>query len=146
MIYTIINPLIDMGRLLPMCAAHSTEIYGVEGNFDANHLYAIINAGMARVFTAQIKNGQYAGYAIFIMSRDLFQAHIKQAECIAVYIKPEYRNLTTINKLMRFAENTLAHKDSVSRIISTTSNKRGLENLYKRLGYSVSNIQVTKEL
>ena len=146
MIYTIINPLIDMGRLLPMCAAHSSEIYGADGNFDVNHLYAIINAGMTRVFAAQTENGLYAGYAMFILSRDLFKAHIKQAECIALYMKPEYRNLTSANKLMRFAENTLAHKDKVSRIISTTSNSRGLQGFYKRLGYTVSNVQVVKEL
>ena len=146
MIYVMINPLLDMGRLLPMMAAHSEEIYGADGNFDANHLYAIINAGMARVYAVQTDEGAYAGYTIFILSRDIFQAHIKQAECIALYMKPEYRNLTSANKLMRFAENTLAHKDKVSRIISTTSNSKGLQSFYKRLGYTVSNVQVVKEL
>lgn len=143
--YGPLNPRIELGFILHLISDHAKEMYGDDSNLDANHLYTMANVGMVRVFIAKDGN-KIIGYNIFLLGRDLFKAHITQAECIALYVKPEYRNLVIANKLMRQAENTLRIKDNTCRIVSTTSIKPGLEAFYKRLGYIVTNVQVTKEL
>lgn len=146
LVYTILNPHIDAGRLLPMFAAHSEEMYGDQGNFDICHLQAMANADLVRIFAVQNCSGQYIGYAMFLLNRDIFKAHKRQAECIAFYVRPEYRNLVIASKLMRHAENALAYLDKVVKVVTTTSNNKSLQAFYERLGYSVTNVQVTKEL
>ena len=145
MMYDILNTAFDTGRILHLVSAHAKEMYGEEGNPDLNHFFTIANAGLARVYIARDEN-QIVGYAMFLLHRDLFKAHVRQAECVAVYVMPEYRGTFIAKRLLQFAENMLAEKDGATRLISTTSKDPRLQAFYKRLGYSVSNVQVTKEL
>lgn len=143
--YDILNTAFDTGRILHLVSAHASEMYGEESNLDLNHFFTIANAGLARVYIARDEKS-IIGYAMFLLHRDLFKAHIRQAECVALYIKPEYRGAFTAKRLLQFAEKMLAEKDGAMRIISTTSNDLKLQAFYRRLGYNVSNTQVTKEL
>lgn len=145
MMYDILNTAFDTGRILHLVSAHAKEMYGEEGNPDLNHFFTIANAGLARVYIARDEN-QIVGYAMFLLHRDLFKAHVRQAECVAVYVMPEYRGTFIAKRLLQFAENMLAEKDGATRLISTTSKDTRLQAFYERLGYSVSNVQVTKEL
>lgn len=145
MMYDILNTAFDTGRILHLVSAHASEMYGEDSNLDLNHFFTIANAGLARVYIARDEKN-IIGYAMFLLHRDLFKAHIRQAECVAFYIKPEYRGTFTAKRLLQFAEKMLAEKDGAMRIISTTSNDLKLQAFYRRLGYNVSNTQVTKEL
>lgn len=145
MMYDILNAAIDAGTILPLVSAHAEEMYGAESNPDLNHFFTLINAGVARVFVAK-ENGRAIGYAAFVLHRDLFKAHVKQAECVAIYISPQYRGTCAAKRLFLFSEKMMVGHDDISRIISTTSNNPKLQAFYARLGFKVSNIQVTKEL
>lgn len=145
MMYDILNTAFDTGRILHLVSAHAKEMYGEEGNPDLNHFFTIANAGLARVYIARDEN-QIVGYAMFLLHRDLFKAHVRQAECVAVYVMPEYRGTFIAKRLLQFAEKMLVEKDGATRLISTTSKDHRLQAFYERLGYKVSNVQVTKEL
>ena len=145
MMYDILNTAFDTGRILHLVSAHAKEMYGEEGNLDLNHFFTIANAGLARVYVARDEK-VIVGYATFLLHRDLFKAHVRQAECVAVYVMPGYRGTFIAKRLLQFAEKMLAEKDGATRLISTTSKDPRLQAFYERLGYCVSNVQVTKEL
>lgn len=145
MMYDILNTAIDTGRILHLVSAHAKEMYGDDSNLDLNHFFTIANAGLARVYVARDETG-IVGYTMFLLHRDLFKAHVKQAECVAVYVEPRYRGTFMAKRLFQFAEKMLTEKDGAMRLISTTSKDPRLQAFYERLGYCVSNVQVTKEL
>lgn len=145
MMYDILNTVFDAGRIMHLVSAHAREMYGEDSNLDLNHFFTLANAGLARIFVAR-DDSKIIGYTLFILHRDIFKAHVRQAECIALYVIPEYRGTFTAKRLLQFSEKMLAEKDGAMRIISTTSKDTRLQAFYSRLGYSVSNVQVTKEL
>ena len=75
MMYDILNTAIDTGRILHLVSAHASEMYGEEGNLDLNHFFTIANAGLARVYVARDEK-VIVGYAMFLLHRDLFMAHV----------------------------------------------------------------------
>lgn len=145
MTYTILNPHVELGALLQIAAEHAEEMYPGKHNFDINQLCALVAAGLVRIFVARDETG-ICGYCMYIINRDLFLAHLKQAECVAIYIRPEKRGYAPVSRLMRLAETWLKEKDQVQKITSTTSNNERMQNFYARLGYTVVNTQIAKEL
>ena len=116
MMYDILNTAIDTGRILHLVSAHASEMYGEEGNLDLNHFFTIANAGLARVYVVRDEK-VIVGYAMFLLHRDLFMAHVRQAECVAVYVIPKYRGTFIAKHLLQFAEKMLTEKDSATRTI-----------------------------
>lgn len=144
-VYDILVPQTHVGTILPLMCAHAQEIYGQEANLDVGHVAIMINAGFTRFFIARDDTG-IIGYTFYALNRDIFKAHLLQAECIAVYVKPERRNLVIARKLIKFSEIHLANQDRVNKVVASTNNKSGLEAFYKRMGYEVANKHVMKEL
>lgn len=140
-----LNLLVDAGRLLPIISEHGQLMYGEESNIDLHHMNAIIMGNAARCFILE-KQGKIIGYTFYLLSRDLFLAHKKQAECIAIYIKKEFRSYALVSKLMRTSETALKDLDSTERIIVTAGPAQELRKLYERGGYNVVNTQMAKEL
>ena len=143
--YERLNHCVDMGRLLGIVAEHTSELHGPDSNFDVQHMLTILNAGMGRVFV--VRDGdEIVGYSVYVVSRDLFYAHIRQAECVAIFVRKVRRGTILAKRLAMFGENYLRDKDQVTRVIATTSNDKRFEAFYTRMGYEVVNVQVAKEL
>lgn len=146
MIYRPLNLLVEAGKLQHLISAHSKEIFGdTDTNLDLNHAYALINAGIARAYVS-VYQDKIIGYTFYVLSRDFFNADTLRAECLAIYVKPEFRGTSIAKKLMAFAENALATVDKVTELVITTGNQKKFEKFYGRMGYSIKNVQMTKGL
>lgn len=143
--YEPLNHFVDTGRLLKIVAEHTSELHGPDSNFDVQHMMTILNAGMGRIFVVR-DEGEIVGYSVYVISRDLFYAHIRQAECVAIFVRKVRRGSILAKRLAIFGENYLRDKDQVTRVIATTSNDKRFEAFYTRMGYEVVNVQVAKEL
>jgi GNAT superfamily N-acetyltransferase len=136
----------DLGKLMPMMMENAIERYGADTNLNFNYLQAAINNELAKVFVVRY-GGVYIGYTVFILNRDLFRAHIKQAECLVIYISPDYRGVKPFaQELIKFAEIWLRDVCKTDRILVATSMNKGLAAFYKRLGYATAEIHMSKDL
>ena len=143
--YNALNPSLDLGRLLHLMSDHVREVFGDEGNLNVGQMTAVTNAGMARVFTANVDN-EIVGYSIYFLGRDLFRAHIKTADCVAIYMKPKYRSLARIRRLIMMAEQSLTDFDGVNKVTTSANLNPRHKALYQRFGYKPYYDQLVKDV
>lgn len=142
--YEELNLHTEFGRLLHVISDHAKEMYGEDSNLDVSHMSAVISAGLARGYVVY-NDTKVVGYALMMLSRDLFKAHIRTAECVAIYIQPAHRNGVIASRLLAFSAMRL-EQEGVKQIVITANNNRRLAKYYERLGFSQCNIQMVKEL
>lgn len=142
--YEELNLHIDLGRLLHIMSDHAQEMYGGSSNLDVSHMSAAIAANIVRGY-AVYRGEVIVGYALFMLSRDLFKAHIRTAECVAVFVNKAHRNGVVASRLLAFAAMRLEH-DGVTQLIITANNDERLAKYYARLGFKKCNIQMVKEM
>lgn len=142
--YEELNLHTEFGRLLHVISDHAKEMYGDESNLDANHMSAVISAGLARGYVVYDGN-KVVGYTMMMLSRDLFKAHVLTAECVAIYVQPAHRNGVVASRLLAFSAMRL-EQEGAKQIIITANNDKRLVKYYERLGFSQCNIQMVKEI
>lgn len=142
--YEELNLHTELGRILNVVSDHAKELYGPSNNLDINHMSAVVAAGLARGYVVY-SNDIVVGYALMLLGRDLFRAHIRTAECVAVYIQPAHRNGIVASRLLSFASMRL-EQEAINQVVITANNDKRLVKYYERLGFSQSNIQMTKEI
>ena len=143
-IYEQLNTAVELGKVAAIMAQHDAELYPEDGNPDLQAFTSIVNAGMARIYV--VKDGtKVLGYALFVLSRDFFRAHIVQAECLSVYIKPEHRGVH-FKKLMQFAEMSLKREQVNRLLVNAVTSQKNLEKLYARYGFKTLTTMMSKEL
>ena len=142
--YDELNLHVEFGKLLHVISDHAREMYGDQSNLDVSHMSAAIAANIVRGYVVY-KGDEIAGYALFMLSRDLFKAHIRTAECVAVFINKAHRNGVVASRLLAFSSMRLEH-EGVNQLIITANNSERLANYYARLGFKKCNIQMVKEM
>ena len=142
--YEELNLHVDFGRLLHLISDHAKEMYGDGSNLDVSHMSAVISAGLAKCYVVYTGTTPI-GYALMILSRDLFRAHIRTAECVAIYVQPAHRNGIVASRLLAFSSLRL-ESEGVNQIVITANNDKRLVKYYERLGFTQRNIQMAKEI
>ena len=142
--YDEVNLHTEFGKLLHIVSDHTLEMYGSQGNLDISHMSAAVAAGLVRGYAAY-RGGDVVGYALFMLSRDLFKAHVRVAECVAVFVYKAHRNSVVASRLLAFAAMRL-EREGVNQLIITANNDERLARYYERLGFKKCNIQMVKEI
>ena len=142
--YELLNTAVELGKVAAIMAQHDAELYPEDGNPDLQAFTSMVNAGMTRIYVVK-KDMRIVGYALFVLSRDFFRAHIVQAECISIYIKPESRGLY-FKRLMQFAERELKHEHVNRLLVGANTSVKSLEKLYARFGFKPINVMMSKEI
>lgn len=98
-------------------------------------MYALLDsADRLRIYTARIDD-QLIGYAVFLLSPDLFIKDKIQASCNLLFLESDYRRGWLGYNLMKFANEQLV-LDGVSAIWHCLSNRNhGLSILLERMGF-----------
>ena len=134
-----------LGTLLHVLSEHLRERFGADSNLDVQQLNMLVAADRLRVYVA-MDNGVIVGYTAYLIFQELFRAHIRVAECIAVYMKPEYRQATNTKWLIQFSERELRLHCQVNQVSASTNLDPKFQKYYARLGYKAINTQVTKDV
>ena len=133
------------GKLLNMLVAHACEVFGEDHNFDIIYMSKLIELNLVRAYGA-IEDEKIVGYAMFVLSKNMFRAHVTQAECTALYIQPAYRDYKKCVNLFKFSEKSLITHDSINEITIMNNLNSRLDKFYKRMNFKAYNTQLVKEV
>lgn len=124
-----------LSRLVPLILAEWEEVSPykdiAELDPDYSQYFQIENMGRLRTLVA-VKNGDIAGFAIFVISRNL-HCNLIGAYVDTFYVLSEYRNSKIGIGLFRRAIEK-AKEEKVNYLLSDASNAT-IEKIYKHLGF-----------
>ena len=134
----------ELGTLLHVLSEHLLERFGKDSNLDVQQISSLATAGLLQVFVMR-EEGIIVGYTAYLLYQELFRVHVRIAECIAVYMKPEFRSAVNTKNLIKFSERMLQGHKGVHRILTSTNQDPRLQRFYERLGYKALNTLVAKD-
>lgn len=137
------SPVLYMGNLLQIMHDHGQEVYGPGVNVNLFRFAGMIQADLAKVFVLQYDN-QPVGYSFWFTGQDLMFAHIKRADEVALYVKPEHRGRPAY-RFMLFTEIMLKEK-GFQRIVRSAQLNSSLHKLLKHMKYSDAEVFMAKDL
>jgi len=131
--YTKEDAIVAGGEMLHIFYAHGQEVIGDEYNFAWPTFYTVAMSGRARMFVVR-KNGKPIGYAFFVVDVNPFNAKDIVANCMAIYVMPEFRGRIS-TKLITFFEMQLFAEGITSIRTNSPTNSR-LNRIWEKLGYT----------
>lgn len=131
------------GRTLGLLLQHGQEVVGDKFNMDLDRLMTLAHNGVLKMFIMEDDGGIH-GHVMFVLGNDPLRAHDLIADCIAVYVKPEFRGPNSV-RMLKHAEVLLASY-GVTRIHAHCKVAATLGKLYERMGYEPMEITYKKEL
>lgn len=143
-VYKVENPVTIPGRLMPLFCQHGKEVIGDDYNLYLVMFSNGINAGNVRFFTASVDN-EIIGYCVYSVGNDLMRAHVRTADCNAIFVKPEYRGRVSI-RLIKFSEQHLIAEGCKAIQVHSRPSAPALTSTYEKLGYKTSDILLRREV
>lgn len=136
-----------VGTLCQLWHEHGKEVVGNGFNLNMVMFVDAVRNRTIRFFVARDENAEAVGYVCFNIYRDTMRAQDVVADCQAIYVKPEFRGVTSI-KLIKMAERAL-RADGIRRIymhIPTATPKVAEMFMKPRMGYRLLEVTLEKEL
>lgn len=122
--------------LIPLVRANGKEILGDEFNPSYEQFLQLEDQGALRTFLFGEK-----GYTMFVVSPLILQKHIISANCIALYVVPEARTLSTFRVLKQLEKALFS--EGLDQIQYQADPRYSA--LFERLGYKHREVTFIKE-